>query len=210
MRRVSVQGWIFMVAVPLIACSGAGAGSSNVVIDATADAPIDGRPPNTVVGRRIYVCHGPSGDLEAPGLNHFSTIEAWIPDASASGYRIAPGLPRDDGTFTIPDVPDGMLYLLRFDDGSRALNLFASEQPEIELRIERGGRCTADIALDATPVDFALTGMTPYSNGFASGDSVDSSHPATSSSPVSTSSPAARSTSPTRRRSSSPGTRSRA
>jgi hypothetical protein len=161
---------VIAVALRLVACGGGGSSGD----EAPGDAPVDdGRPPNTVVGKRVHVCHGPSGDLEFPALNRFSTIEAWIPDSSPTGYRIVAGVARDDGSFTIPDVPDGTLYMLRFDDGNPALTLFASDQPDVEMRIERGGRCTGNTTLDATPVDFALTNMTPFSNGFDRGDSVD-------------------------------------
>jgi hypothetical protein len=110
-----------------------------------------------------------------PALSRLTMLDAWVPDQSPGGYRVVPGIARDNGTFLIPDVPDGAPYMLHFLNEANVPTFYATDQHDIDVLYERGSRCapTPTYASSAMPVTFSFTGMTPYSNGFAIGDSVD-------------------------------------
>lgn len=143
------------------------AGSSDAGPDAAPPFP----PPNTVVGKEYQICHQLPADVVLPSDLSQSVLQAWIPDnSSATGYHVVTGTGKADGTFTIPNVPDGTKYLLQINDAYEA-----TDQHVLDLHAEQGIRCVPAPATTsvATPVTLDLTGMTPFLAGFLNGDSVE-------------------------------------
>jgi cysteine-rich repeat protein len=165
-------------AIALASCSRgpAPAMPPDASVDAAIDAPLDapGPPPNTVIGRSFTRCHQIGGDVEVPDNLSVAVIQALVPDSGPTGYRVVAGRGKADGSFTIEGVPDGVTYLLQYSLPGSISAYYVTTQHDIRLFAEVSGRCAPAPAIVAapTPVKFQLTGMTPYTAGFASPDNI--------------------------------------
>ncbi len=123
-------------------------------IDTPAPPPFDG-----TTGRWYNKCYQVGGVVEIPVDLRMATVQALIPDDSASGYRVIAGEGKEDGTVQIPGVPAGTPYLLQLDSA-----FYLTDQRVISAFFESWGRCSpAPAVSDAeTRVTFNLTNMTPF------------------------------------------------
>jgi hypothetical protein len=136
----------------------AGAGDAP---DAGADAPTR---TSAVTGRRFERCRQVPADVDIPvDLSpSYLTVRALVLDP-AGGYREIKGTGHADGGFYIPDVPEGVTYLLQID---RAY--YETAERHVEIRSERTYRCAPAPQLahdlpDPVTVSYALDAMTEVS-----------------------------------------------
>lgn len=134
------------------------------------DNPDEPPPPgshSTVAGRFYNTCHQIDGEVDVPVDLSRTVIRAWIPDPGPTGFRAVAGTGLADGTFSIPDVPDGVVYLLNI-----GVAYYATDQHTLTSHGGRTGRCMPMpfTTTASTPVTFSLSGITPYST---STDQVD-------------------------------------
>jgi cysteine-rich repeat protein len=131
--------------------------------DAGGGGPDTGPPPNTVIGRSFTRHNTPAGMMEVPTDLSQVVVQALIVDpAQPAGYRVSVGTGRTDGTFTIPDVPDGAPFLLKLNT-----SYFATTLHDLDRHFEfplRGAPKPAELSAP-TMVDFNVTNMTPFVNG---------------------------------------------
>jgi hypothetical protein len=124
-----------MAAALLGACGDDGGGG----VDATPDPP----PVSTVNGTAIDTFTTPQGDVQVPRDLSTMPIAALVPGPEGGFTRIA-GTGTSQGTFTIPDVPDGLYYLSI--DG----RYFITASRNVDLGVRNYGRSTARKVTAAT------------------------------------------------------------
>src|SRR6185503_13305164 len=154
--------------IALIAAAGACGHDGRA--DDGPDNPDEPPPPgshSTVAGRFYNTCHQIDGEVDVPVDLSRTVIRAWIPDPGPTGFRAVAGTGLADGTFSIPDVPDGVVYLLNI-----GVAYYATDQHTLTSHGGRTGRCMPMpfTTTASTPVTFSLSGITPYST---SADQVD-------------------------------------
>lgn len=139
--------------VVILACAcGGGSGDPAIdasQIDAAIDAPVALR---TVTGtlRRRFV--SPTGIVEVTANLSNATVSALSPPS----FTVHSGTGSADGTFTIPEVPEGLYYLKL---GTRYLLLTADA---VDLGVDIRGRATARGATSPTQLTFDLTELAAW------------------------------------------------
>lgn len=145
-------------------------------LDAGADAAPDA-PPRTsaITGRRFERCRQAPADVDLPiDLSpSYRTVQVLIPDPGPSGYRVIKGTGQADGSFVVPDVPEGVTYVLQID-----LAYYETAERHIEIRSERTYRCSpppqiADNLPEPVTVSYALDSMTEVSQYGQRGEWLD-------------------------------------
>lgn len=134
--------------------------------DPDAGTPSDA-PTRTsaITGRRFERCRQAPADVDLPvdlSPSHL-TVRVLVPDPGPSGYREIKGVGQADGSFRVPDVPEGVTYLLQLD---RAY--YETVARHVEIRSERTYRCAPPPQLahelpEPVTVSYALDGMTEVS-----------------------------------------------
>lgn len=162
-------GWK-LVPVMLAAC-GVGCGSSSdkpgggdAGVDAPAgppDAGIDAPPLAEVHGVATDVSYtSPTTTVSIPQDLSAYVLQAYVPDASAGGFRIIDAGRKDTG-FTIPGVPAGAYYLLVVAPGDPVPHFFQTAARALDLGRLRLGRVDGPRATQPTVLTLHLTGMDP-------------------------------------------------
>lgn len=123
---------------------------------ARAAAP-DLQPPQ-VSGSAVDVYVLESGEVRVPRDLSGVTIAALVPDGQG-GYESRPGAGLADGTFRVPDVPDGPYYL-HFD----TIYLWTRART-LDLGVDHQGRPDKVLATSQTYVTFQISGLTPWQQG---------------------------------------------
>lgn len=112
-----------------------------------------------VTGRWFTRCKQGTFTVDTTYDLRASVIRALIPDDSPSGYRVIEGSGDANSNFTIPNVPDGISYVLNLD-----LGYYVTDQHIFDVHDEPRLRCAPYPAFSQlpTPVTYNLTGMTPF------------------------------------------------
>ena len=97
----------------------------------------------------------PTGVTDLPVNLSNATVSA----LGAPNDTVYPGTGSSNGTFTIPDVPEGAYYLKL---GKRYLVLTAND---VDLSFDVHGRSTARAATSPTPLTFDVTSMAAWQSG---------------------------------------------
>lgn len=146
--------WKMMLAIALAgACSEDGGASDE------PPAPTTG----TVTGKWYTRCRWEGKEFDFLLDHREKVIQALVPAShSPTGYRVIEGEGYSDSTFSIPNVPLDVTYVLRLSIG-----YYRTDQRVIEARGEYDGRCDPlpAVAEAPTPVTFSLTGMSAYASG---------------------------------------------
>ena len=124
----------------------------------------------------VHCPAAPSGTVRGCAIDSYSsgatvpedlstlTVKAYVTDESPAGYRVSLGGGSDDGSFAIPNVPDGP-YMLEVDSpgGRRELFVLSSHQPDFG--VDKLGRFDQRTVTRSTPITYAISGMTPWAAG---------------------------------------------
>jgi cysteine-rich repeat protein len=141
-----------------------GLGDIEVADPVGGDCPT--APPNTVIACANMTHVRPDGTTYASrrDLTRY-TVAAYIPDGSASGFRIVSGTAGRDGIAHIEDVPDGAPYYFRIQDPLDPLypypHYFYTDKHTLEIGHALLGRDDTPTTAD-TQVTVSMTGMTPW------------------------------------------------
>lgn len=120
--------------------------------DAAPDAVVSR---SAVTGSRLITYLTDTGEVVEPESLAGATIEAILPDG-AGGFTVIPGVGAADGSFEIPDVPEGAYYL------HLGTNWIHTTSHTVDLGEARLGRPDVVPTTMATPVVFDVTGLSPW------------------------------------------------
>lgn len=100
--------------------------------------------PNTVTGTSIVRYYTETGMTTAPEDLARYTIQAYVPDATATGgFRIVDAAITGPGTFTIPTIPPGTGYYLKLTPvGSSTPTFYWTDARSLDLGYPTSGRPT--------------------------------------------------------------------
>ncbi|HTJ46813.1 MAG TPA: DUF4215 domain-containing protein [Kofleriaceae bacterium] len=141
-------------------------GTPDAAPDASPDAsvPVCGvATPNTVVGcshirHFLYDNSTAYDDLDLSAL----TVQAYVYDPTTMTFAVKTGAGKKDGTFAIPDVPDGASFYLSIADPNAFFpGYWFTDQRVLDLGFSQSGRPTKPVTADSE-VTLNVTGMTPW------------------------------------------------
>jgi cysteine-rich repeat protein len=128
----------------------------------TTDAPASGPLAGTSVV--TYVKADATTTVKNEDLTTY-TIGAYIPDGSPEGFHHVAGTGTADGTFTVPDVPDGEILLELTRPNAVGAQLYAVRARAIDAGWVTLGRPDGVPTTLLTSITLNLTGMTSWSDG---------------------------------------------
>lgn len=154
-------------------------------------SPATGSPsaPRTLTGAMSTTVYYGTTETRTPYDLSASSVSALVPESGS--YRTIPGTTRADGTFSIPDVPGGGVWL-RFDDsGTGSPEFYWTESSQMDLNWASLGNPSvprsSSTGTTTITVDPAAPGMTVASQdilspmaGYAASLTTSSSWPSTS------------------------------
>ena len=126
--------------------------------DGGGDPPL---PPGTpVTGTEITNTIRDTGSTMVPDDLTLNTIAALVPRPSGRFTTIA-GLGNADGTFTIPNVPEGTYYL-QYGFPGFTYNYIVTSSHRLDFGTDSVGRSDVSYGASTTTLSLALSGLSPW------------------------------------------------
>lgn len=157
--------WVAWVAVllGLTACNALlGIGNVRVSQEEDAGTTIESSDVHGTANDVFYT--SPTTTALAPEDLSVFTLQAYVPDDSAGGFRVIDVIGNKDGSFTISSLPSGPFYLLVIAPDDPLPRFYQTTSRVVDLGVAMIGRPDARVAVQPTVSTFHLSGLDTTQN----------------------------------------------